>query len=78
MLKIDSLNGLVIKEHQWQAQPAPVIPPEILQTLWRKPDGWQYVCSLAQNLCRRIEQDSTSTSELTDLLTEYYGESIES
>ncbi|XXG89675.1 hypothetical protein AAC387_Pa12g1621 [Persea americana] len=75
---INSLNSLVINELQWQAQPAPAIPPEILQMLWRKPDGRRYVCSLAQSLCRKIQLDSTNTSKLTDLLTEYHGESIQS
>ncbi|OVA03861.1 RNA recognition motif domain [Macleaya cordata] len=44
MVKIlNSLNGLVVNERQWIAQPAPVIPVKILHTLWNKQDGRRQV-----------------------------------
>ncbi|XP_008802180.2 uncharacterized protein LOC103716090 [Phoenix dactylifera] len=76
MVKIlNRLNGLMVDHHQWVAQPATVIPAEILQTLWSKPEGRKHVRKLIQNLCRKIEEKTIDTAPMLGLAQEYYGDS---
>nr|XP_010906789.1 uncharacterized protein LOC105033614 [Elaeis guineensis] len=76
MLKIlNRLNGMVVDHHKWVAQPATVIPAEILQTLWSKPQGRKHVHKLIQNLCRKIEEKNIDTSRMLSLAQEHYGDS---
>lgn len=72
---VDRLNGMVVDHHQWVAQPATVIPAEILQTLWSKPQGRKHVHELIQNLCRKIEEKNIDTLHMLSLAQEYYGDS---
>ncbi|KAF5193023.1 RNA-binding (RRM/RBD/RNP motifs) family protein [Thalictrum thalictroides] len=53
---LNSLNGQVVDEHQLIAQPASVIPVEILKHLWSQPDGRRHLSTLIQKLCQNIEK----------------------
>ncbi|KAJ0970460.1 hypothetical protein J5N97_023337 [Dioscorea zingiberensis] len=75
MLKIiNRLNGLVIDQNRWIAQPATLIPAEVLQALWNKPEGRKQVHELVRNLCKRISNESIDTSPLISLAEEFYGQ----
>ncbi|XP_039137994.1 uncharacterized protein LOC120275472 [Dioscorea cayenensis subsp. rotundata] len=70
MLKIiNRLNGLVVDQHKWTAQPATLIPAEVLQALWNKPEGQKQVHELVRNICERISDESIDTSIDTSLLS---------
>ncbi|KAG1353956.1 putative COP1-interacting protein 7 [Cocos nucifera] len=71
---LNRLNGKVVDHHKWVAQPATVIPAEILQTLWSKPQGRKYVHNLIKNLCRKIEEKNIDTSRMLNLAQECYGD----
>ncbi|KAH7662708.1 RNA recognition motif domain-containing protein [Dioscorea alata] len=74
MLKIiNRLNGRVVDQHKWTAQPATLIPAEVLQALWNKPEGQKQVHELVRNICERIndESESIDTSSLLSLAEEY-------
>ncbi|KAM0932245.1 putative RNA recognition motif domain, nucleotide-binding alpha-beta plait domain superfamily [Dioscorea sansibarensis] len=72
MLKIiNRLNGLVVDQQKWTAQPATLIPAEVLQALWNKRESQRQVHELVRNLCERISDESIDTSSLLGLAEEY-------
>lgn len=73
---LDSLNGVIMDQCHWQAQPAPVFPPETLQALWSSAEGKEYLQSVMQNLCRIINRNCFDSDDVNELAAQYYGESI--
>jgi hypothetical protein len=71
-----SLNGVIMDQCHWQAQPAPVFPPETLQALWSSAEGKEYLQSVMQNLCRIINRNCFDSDDVNELAAQYYGESI--
>jgi hypothetical protein len=56
------LNGLVVDQSQWNAQPATFIPVEIIQSLCDVPQGRKQVQEIFRNLCMKVERDSSINS----------------
>lgn len=71
---LDSLNGVITDQCHWQAQPAPVFPPEMLQALWSSAEGKEYLLSVMQNLCRIISRNCFESDDVDELAAQYYGE----
>ena len=64
------LNGLMVDQHQWIAQPATVIPAKMLQDLWSMPEGREHVHEMIQTICKRIEENSIDTARMLGLGTQ--------
>ncbi|XP_078167754.1 uncharacterized protein LOC144562411 isoform X2 [Carex rostrata] len=63
MLKIlNSLNGLVVDQSQWVVQPATFFPVGIIQSLWDDPHGRKQVQDIFNNLCMKVNGDSSRNS----------------
>lgn len=71
---LDSLNGVIMDQCHWQAQPAPVFPPETLQALWSSAEGKEYLQSVMQNLCKIISRNTFESDDVNELAAQYYGD----
>ncbi|KAF8388250.1 hypothetical protein HHK36_026916 [Tetracentron sinense] len=70
---LNSLNGRVVDNYRWIAQPATRIPAEILWSLWSRPDGRRHVQALILSFLRKFEENPINTAEVIDLADRYYG-----
>lgn len=57
-----SLNGLVVDQSQWVVQPATFFPVGIIQSLWDDPHGRKQVQGIFNNLCMKVDGDSSRNS----------------
>ncbi|KAL1561715.1 hypothetical protein AAHA92_04384 [Salvia divinorum] len=72
MVKIlNSLNGCMVKGSQVHAEPAPVIPPEVLLALWHHPQERKHLKATAQALLLKLES-KLDTSELDFLENDFF------
>lgn len=72
LLSYASLNGMVVDDHRWVAQPAPVFPPEVLQVLWSQPDERKHVIAAIRSLLLNLG-GPIDMIEVNDLTARYYG-----
>eukprot|EP00252_Welwitschia_mirabilis_P003839 TRINITY_DN13909_c0_g1_i1.p1 TRINITY_DN13909_c0_g1~~TRINITY_DN13909_c0_g1_i1.p1 ORF type:complete len:762 (-),score=160.27 TRINITY_DN13909_c0_g1_i1:174-2459(-) len=70
---ISSLNGVIVDQSRWQAQSAPVFPPEAVQLLWRSWEGRAYLHRVTQHLIRVISQKYIDKEDITHLSSQCYG-----
>lgn len=68
-----SLNGIVVDNCQWVAQPATVYPQKVLRALWSRPDGRKHVKATIRDLLQKIGSPS-DIGWLSDLTDQYYGD----